>query len=285
MLIDTGQMAEPTQDASAAPSAEAEATPRAQLREMWPYLRDHRRSLIWVAIVSLFATAFAVVQPLMLQQLIDAVAAEEAVAGLVIVLVSVTLAEALSSGIQTYLLQSTAERVVLGVRRSVVRSLLALPVRVFDSRRVGDLMSRVGADTTLLRSVVTSGVFEIISSTLMFVAAVILMLVIDPLLFALTLGTVLLGVSAAFVLGRRMREASKDAQEAVGAMSSSVERALSGIRTIKASTAEDREAELIDRDARSAYRAGVRLATLSAVINPIMSLCLPRLRHQVRSID
>ncbi len=267
-------MAERTEDAITAQApAEGEA-PRAHLREMWPYLREHRTSLVWVAITSLFATAFAVIQPLMLQQLINSVGAGEAVGSLVGLLIAVTLAEALFSGVQTYLLQTTAERVVLGVRRSVVRSLLSLPVKVFDSRRVGDLMSRVGADTTLLRSVVTSGVFEIISSTLMFVAAVVLMIIIDPLLFALTLGTVLIGVSAAFVLGRRVRVASKDAQEAVGAMSSSVERALSGIRTIKAAVAEDREAELIDKDARSAYRAGVRLAVLSAIINPLMSICL-----------
>lgn len=248
--------------------------PRAQLREMWPYLREHRRALILVAVTSLFATVFAVVQPLMLQQLVNSVGAGEAIGGFLGLLIGVTLGQALFSGLQTFLLQSTAERVVLGVRRSVVQSLLSLPVKVFDVRRVGDLMSRVGADTTLLRTVVTSGIFDIISSALMFTAAVVLMTILDPLLFGLTLTTVLIGVSAAFVLGRRVREASKDAQTAVGAMSSSVERALSGIRTIKAAVAEDREAELIDVDAKLAYRAGVRLAKLSAVIQPLMSICL-----------
>ncbi len=252
----------------------AEQAPQAPLREMWPYLREHRTALILVAIASLFATAFAVIQPLMLQRLVNSVGAGEAVGGFLTLLIVVTLLQALFSGAQTFLLQSTAERVVLGVRRSIVGSLLSLPVKVFDARRVGDLMSRVGADTTLLRTVVTSGIFDIVSSVLMFVAAVVLMIVIDPLLFALTLGTVLIGVSAAFILGRQVRQASKDAQEAVGAMSSSVERALSGIRTIKAAVAEDREAALIDRDAQSAYRAGVQLAKLSAIIQPLMGICL-----------
>lgn len=248
--------------------------PRAQLREMWPHLRQHRKALVLVAVTSLFATFFAVVQPLMLQQLVNSVGAGEAIGGFLGLLIGVTLGQALFSGLQTFLLESTAERVVLGVRRSIVHSLLSQPVKVFDVRRVGDLMSRVGADTTLLRTVVTSGIFDIISSTLMFAAAVVLMVIIDPLLFGLTLTTVLIGVSAAFVLGRRVRIASKDAQTAVGAMSSSVERALSGIRTIKAAVAEDREAELIDADAKLAYRAGVRLAKLSAVIQPLMSICL-----------
>lgn len=248
--------------------------PGAQLREMWPYLREHRVALVLVAVVSLFATGFAVVQPLMLQQLVNTVGEGGSAGGFLGLLIGVTLAQAVFGGLQQYLLQATAESVVLGVRRTIVRRLLSLPVPVFDARRVGDLMSRVGADTTLLRTVVTSGLFDVISSVLMFVAAVVLMTLIDPLLFVLTLGTVLLGMTVVLVLSRKVRRASKDAQDAVGSMSSSVERALSGIRTIKASVAEDREAELIDRDATTAYRAGVRLATLAAIIQPVMGICL-----------
>ncbi len=258
------------------PQAEEQGPDRsgAQLREMWPYLREHRVALVLVAVVSLFATAFAVVQPLMLQQLVNTVGEGGSATRFLLLLIGVTLAQAVFGGLQQYLLQRTAESVVLGVRRTIVRRLLSLPVPVFDARRVGDLMSRVGADTTLLRTVVTSGLFDVISSVLMFVAAVVLMTLIDPLLFALTLGTVLLGMTVVLVLSRKVRRASKDAQDAVGSMSSSVERALSGIRTIKASVAEDREAELIDRDATTAYRAGVRLATLAAVIQPLMGICL-----------
>ncbi len=267
-------MPDPIADADATITSGGTDESRAHLRDMWPYIREHKMALVWVALASLLATIFAVIQPLMLQQLVNSVGAGEAIGGFLWLLVGVTLGQALFQGLQTFLLQSTAERVVLGVRRSLVASLLSLPIKVFDARRVGDLMSRVGADTTLLRTVVTSGIFDIVSSVLMFVAAVVLMIWIDPLLFGLTLITVLIGVAVAFVLGTQVRHASKAAQEAVGAMSASVERSLSGIRTVKAAMAESREAELIDKDARSAYQAGVRLAKLSAVIEPVMSICL-----------
>ncbi len=267
-------MPDPIADADATITSDGTDESRAHLRDMWPYIREHKMALVWVALASLLATIFAVIQPLMLQQLVNSVGAGEAIGGFLWLLVGVTLGQALFQGLQTFLLQSTAERVVLGVRRSLVASLLSLPIKVFDARRVGDLMSRVGADTTLLRTVVTSGIFDIVSSVLMFVAAVVLMIWIDPLLFGLTLITVLIGVAVAFVLGTQVRHASKAAQEAVGAMSASVERSLSGIRTVKAAMAESREAELIDKDARSAYQAGVRLAKLSAVIEPVMSICL-----------
>src|SRR3712207_9162983 len=65
---------------------------------------------------------------------------------------------------QQYLLQRTAEGVVLSTRRRLVDRLLRLPVAEYDRRRTGDLMSRVGSDTTLLRATVTSGVVEVAGS-------------------------------------------------------------------------------------------------------------------------
>jgi ATP-binding cassette subfamily B protein/ATP-binding cassette subfamily C protein len=56
-----------------------------------------------------------------------------------------------------YLLQRTAEGLVLASRRRLAGHLLRLPIAEYDARRTGDLLSRVGADTTLLRAVITSG--------------------------------------------------------------------------------------------------------------------------------
>ncbi|MHA7191567.1 ABC transporter ATP-binding protein [Arthrobacter sp. MDT2-16] len=247
---------------------------RATLREFFPYLRGHVRVLVLVAVVSLISTGLAIAQPLMVQQLVNAVSASRPATTFVWLLVAVTLAGAVVAAAQAYLLQRTAESVVLSVRRSLVGQLLALPIREFDRRRVGDLISRVGSDTTLMRSVITSGLFEIVSSVLMFCAAVVLMLLIDPLLFGITLSAVLLGAGGVLFLGRIIRKRSRDVQDAVGSMTAAVERGLSGIRTIKASVAEQREAAVIDVEATRAYRAGIAMARLQAAVQPIMTICI-----------
>ena len=248
--------------------------PRATLREFFPYLRGHVRVLVLVAVVSLVSTGLSIAQPLMVQQLVNAVSANRPATVFVWFLVAITLGGAVFGAAQSYLLQRTAESVVLGVRRSLVGQLLALPVREFDRRRVGDLMSRVGSDTTLMRSVITSGLFEIVSSVLMFCAAVVLMVLIDPLLFGITLSAVLVGAGGVVFLGRLIRKRSRDVQDAVGSMTAAVERGLSGIRTIKASVAEDREAAVIDVEATTAYTAGIAMARLQAAVQPIMSICI-----------
>ncbi|PPB49349.1 ABC transporter [Arthrobacter pityocampae] len=248
--------------------------PRATLREFFPYLRGHVRVLVLVAVVSLVSTGLSIAQPLMVQQLVNAVSASRPATIFVWLLVAVTLSGAVFGAAQSYLLQRTAESVVLGVRRSLVGQLLALPVREFDRRRVGDLISRVGSDTTLMRSVITSGLFEIVSSVLMFCAAVVLMVLIDPLLFGITLTAVLVGAGGVVFLGRLIRKRSRDVQDAVGSMTAAVERGLSGIRTIKASVAEQREAAVIDVEATRAYDAGIAMARLQAAVQPIMSICI-----------
>ncbi|GAB3269922.1 ABC transporter ATP-binding protein [Arthrobacter pigmenti] len=247
---------------------------RASLREFLPYLRGHGRVLTAVVVVSLIATALAVAQPLMVQQLVNAVSANEPATLFLWLLVGITLTEAGFSAGQSYLLQRTAESVVLGLRRSLIGRMLNLPVGEFDRRRVGDLMSRVGTDTTLVRTVITSGLFEVLSSVLMFSAAVVLMVLLDPVLFSITLVAVLLGAGGVVLLGSLIRATSKEAQDAVGSMSAAVERGLTGIRTIKAAVAEDRESALIDRESVSAFRAGIKMAKLQAVVGPLMSICI-----------
>src|SRR5690625_4124549 len=210
----------------------------ASLRDLWPHVRSHRVVLVVVAVVSLVVTGLALVQPLMLQRVVDTVGtggAEGALSAAVLLLVVVTLAEAVGSAFQSYLLQRTAEGVVLGARRSLVGHLLRLPIVEYDRRRLGDLISRVGTDTTLLRAVVTSGLFEVVSSVLMFAGAVVLMALVDVVLLLITLLAVLVGAVGVIALGRAIRRTSERAQARVGDMTAAVERALSAIRTLRAS--------------------------------------------------
>jgi ABC-type multidrug transport system fused ATPase/permease subunit len=250
------------------------STERARLAELWPYVRDHTGVLAAIAAISLVATALALVQPLALQRVIDDVGSGSMLTPAITLLVAVTLGEAAFSAVQSYLLQRTAEGVVLGARRMLVAHLFRLPVAEYDRRRAGDLISRVGADTTLLRAVVTSGLFDIVSSVLMFFGAVALMAYVDLLLLLITLAAVIVGAVAVLGLGGAIRRASQRAQSSVGDMTASVERALGAIRTIRAAGATQRETERVGDAAASAYRAGVDMAKLQALVQPIVSLCI-----------
>ncbi|MFE0177221.1 ABC transporter ATP-binding protein [Streptomyces sp. NPDC059002] len=242
---------------------------RAGLRALLPYLRVHRAALVLVAVLSLLETGGTLAQPLLTRSVLDHIQAEESVATEVVLLIGVLTAVAVISGVRDFMLQRTAEGLVLTTRRWLVAHLLRLPIAEYDLRRTGDLLSRVGADTTLLRAVVTSGLLESVTSVVMVVGSAIAMAVLDLPLFAAAVGGILVGLLAVLALARRMRSASHRAQMRMGDMTASVDRALSAVRTIRASGAEERESAVIDKDAQAAHDAGLDVGRLQALITPI----------------
>ncbi|HEV8565682.1 MAG TPA: ABC transporter ATP-binding protein [Actinoplanes sp.] len=241
---------------------------RVGLPALLPYLRGHRGTLAVVALLSLISAGASLVQPVLVRTVLDGIQASRPVAGAVALLVGLLLVGAALGGVRDYLLQRTAEGLVLTTRRRLARHLLRLPIAEYDRRRTGDLLSRVGADTTLLRAVVTSGLFEVVTGALMVVGATIAMLVLDPLLFGVAVVGLGLGLSVAVTVSRRVRGLSEEAQARLGEMTSAVERAISAARTIRASRAEEREAESVGRSAGESYAAGMRVARLQALVEP-----------------
>lgn len=244
------------------------AAKRVGLPALLPYLRMHRGTLAVVAALSLFTAGAALVQPILIRTVLDGISASRPIAGAVAVLVALLLAGAAIDGVRDYLLQRTAEGLVLTTRQRLARHLLRLPIAEYDIRRTGDLLSRVGADTTLLRAVVTSGLFEIVTGAVMVVGATVAMLVLDPLLFGVAAAGLAVGMTVAITVSRRVRNLSEQTQARLGEMTSAIERAISAARTIRASGAEDREASTVGRSATEAYQAGMRVARLQALIGP-----------------
>ncbi|MFA4896200.1 MULTISPECIES: ABC transporter ATP-binding protein [Microbacterium] len=248
--------------------------PRATFRQLLPFLFEHKKTLIVVAILSVFGAATSLVQPLLVGQVIAAVQANETLGILVWLLVGFVLISSVISGYQHYLLQRTGTAVVHSSRRQLIARILHLPIREFDARRTGDLVSRVGTDTTLLYAVLTQGLADAVGSAILFLGALIAMLIIDPILLLLIV--VVIGISLAVVvmLSGRIRTASSAQQVKVGELASAVERAVGSIRTVRASGATEREAESVSSLAGEAYGLGVRIAKVSALVVPISGIAL-----------
>ncbi len=220
------------------------------------------------------SAAGALAQPALVARVIGAVGSGRPLLPVVSVLVVVLLAASALGAFQQYLLQRTAEGVVLTTRQLLADRLLRLPVAEYDRRRTGDLMSRMGADTTLLRATVTSGVVDVAGSVVLGVGAVIAMALVDVWLLLLTLVSVSVGLTVVVLAARGVRRLSRQAQEEVGAMTAAVERALSAVRTIRASGATAREVATVGGSARRAFDAGVRLARLESLITPAGSIAV-----------
>jgi len=248
--------------------------PRAKFSQLLPYLLEHKRVLGFVVALSLLAAGASLAQPLLVQQVVERVQAGETLGNLVWVLVALVVLAALLSGFQHYLLQRTGTSVVLSARTQLVRRILRLPISEFDTRRTGDLVSRVGSDTTLLYAVITQGLVDAIGGAVLFVGALIAMLVIDPVLLGLTVLVIAVSVVTVVLLSGRIRIVSRKQQEKVGDLAAAVERAISAIRTVRASNATEREIVKIEKEAQGAWDMGVKVAKISALVVPVAGIAL-----------
>ncbi|KOX24200.1 ABC transporter ATP-binding protein [Nocardiopsis sp. NRRL B-16309] len=251
-----------TDDVTAPPG---KAPPKAPLRRLWDYARPHWRVLVVGTVFSFLGGATSLAQPLMARYVIDALGAGEPIMRPVLALTAVIVGGAVIGAFGAFLLERTGQGIVLDVRRNLVGALVRLRVSEVDRLKPGDLVARLTADTTLLRSVATSGLTEIVSSSILLVGGVAIMVFLDWRLFLVTAAMiVVVGLLMGVVLPR-IDAATQAAQAALGEMGSHLERVFGAFRTVKASSAEDVETTRLDLAAQESWRRGIAVAGWTAV--------------------
>ncbi|WSJ91359.1 ABC transporter ATP-binding protein/permease [Streptomyces sp. NBC_01304] len=246
-----------------------EKPPKLSARETWRALyrhfRPHRGVVALGALFTLVGAATGLAQPLAAKALVDRLGGGDSVAGILVVLTGLVVLGTAIESVGAYILERTAESVVLAARRSLIGRLLRLRLPEVERTQPGDLMSRVTSDTTLLRAVTTQSVVSAVSGGLTFLATVVLMGLMDAVLLGVTLGVIVLIGGAVTLVMPKIAQATARSQEAVGTISTALERAFGAFRTVKASGAEQREAAVVQDAAQEAWRHGVRSAKWQAV--------------------
>jgi ABC-type multidrug transport system fused ATPase/permease subunit len=238
---------------------------RARWRVMYGYVRPHRLALLTGGLLSLLTAATGLALPLVVRALIDDLGHHQSVAELLLLMTGLVVANAALGAVGGYVLRRTAESVVLAARRRLVDRLLGLTISGLDRAEPGDLMSRVSSDTTLLRDVTTGSIVGVVTGGLTLIATLVLMSLLDPVLFGVTVGVFSLAAVVIGVVVPRIGRAARRAQDSVGVMGAALERMLGAFRTVKASGAEQREGQRIHAAAREAWRADIRAAKWEAI--------------------
>jgi len=211
------------------------------LKPLLPYaLRQKRR--IALAFVALSAAAGATLAlPLAVRGMIDhGFSAENAGAvnsyfGMMVLVVG---ALALASGVRYYLVMTIGERVVADLRTELFRHLSRLDASFFDVSKTGELLSRLTADTTQIKSTFGSSASVALRNLFMFIGAIVLMVISSPKLSGLVLVAIPLIVVPLIVSGRVVRGRSRHAQDTLAEASAYAAENLSAVRTMQACGAQ-----------------------------------------------
>ncbi|MFD7017318.1 ABC transporter ATP-binding protein [Streptomyces sp. NPDC059161] len=238
---------------------------RETFKALYAYARPHRWVIALGLLCALIGAAGGLLQPLATKALVDRLQSGQTIATILLSLTALLLVGMVSEALGTYVLERTAHSVVLSARRSLIGRLLRLRLTEVERIPPGDLMSRVTSDTTLLRAVTTRAIVSGATGAVAFVAAIVMMAVLDAVLLGVTFGVLLLvGMGVALVMPK-ISQATGRSQEAVGELSSGLERAFGAFRTVKASGAEERETARMQAAAQRAWQHGVKSAKWEAV--------------------
>jgi ATP-binding cassette subfamily B protein len=260
------------------PPADALPRRRARVRPAWrlllAHIGPHRWMLLAGGLLGFLGGLAALAQPMIAKLAVDSLGQQRSLVGPVALLTALTVGGALLSAAGSYLLGRASESVVLSARSGLVSQLLRLRVGALDHLKPGDLLARVTSDTTLLRSVGSYGLVHSVNATFLLVGSVVLMAMLDLVLLGVTLVVLALNGLAVLLVVPRIRRATERSQAAVGRMGSVLERSLGGLRTVKASGAEDEEIASVDRAARRAWRRGVEVTRWTALMEASAGLAV-----------
>ncbi|SDY40964.1 ATP-binding cassette, subfamily B/ATP-binding cassette, subfamily C [Amycolatopsis xylanica] len=247
---------------------------RAGFRDLLRLTAGHRGTLTLAIALTVSASGLGMLQPLLVRHGIDSVGTAPLSWWFVAGIAGLFLVQAAVDGLGLFLLERSGERVVLGVRRRLIARLLRLRLPAYEDHRLGDLISRLSVDTTVLRDVVSTASVQLVAGGLTGLGTAVLMLLLDPVLFGMVAATVSVAAVVVIALLGRLRTAGELTQRGVGEMTADLERALGAIRMVRANRAEAREERRIGERAESAFAAGVRAARLTSVMTPAVELAI-----------
>ena len=230
-------------DAAAAPIAPP-AKRRVALRplaSLLPYVRRYRWRAIFALAALILAALTTLILPVAVRRMIDFGFTARGIAlidSYFLVMIGVAAVLALSSALRYYLVTTIGERIVADLRGDVFAHLTSLSSAFFDEARTGDLISRLTADTTQIKSAVGTSVSIALRNLVLFVGASAMMVVTSPRLSSFVLAAIPIIVLPLYAFGRAVRRRSRFAQDTLADASAYAAELIGAVRVLQAFTNE-----------------------------------------------
>ena len=207
-----------------------------------PYVMRYRGMVAGAVVFLALAAATTLALPAAVRQMVDHGFKQQdgssinTTFGLLVVMAVVL---ALASALRYYFVITIGERIVSDLRRDVFNHVIRLSPAFFDVNQSGEIVSRLTADTTQIKSAVGATASLALRNTILCLGAVGMMIVTSPKLSAMVLATIPLIVFPLVAFGRSVRARSRAAQDTLASASAFAGETIAATRTVQAFTGED----------------------------------------------
>ncbi len=238
-----------------------------------PYVARYRGRAVLAFISLTVAAITTLVVPIAVRRMIDFGFSPEGIAlinSYFSVMIAIVAVLAAASASRFYLVMTIGERIVADLRRDVFAHLVSLSPAFFDSARSGELVSRLTADTTQIKSAVGASVSIALRNIMLFIGATAMMVITSPKLSGFVLLAIPLIVIPLVAFGRWVRRLSRNAQDTLADASAYASELIGAIRTVQAYTSERLATGRFSGEVEQAYEAARNSTRARAVLTLII---------------
>ena len=257
----------------------ATATPRPSrrigaLRGLWPFLKPHRALAVgWLLFLGLSSGA-SLVLPLAFRHIIDkgfGHSSQAVINETFIALFGVAVVLAVATAARYFCITLLSERALASLRQTLYAQVIRLDVGFFERSRVGELLSRLSADTEVVQALIGSGVSVALRSVVMLIGASAMMVWTAPSLAGLTALVIPAVMLPILVFGRRVQKLSRASQDRLADAAAIANETLNASTAVKAYARENIESTrysnaILRALATARRRIGMRALLTMAVI-------------------
>ncbi|HJT58950.1 MAG TPA: ABC transporter ATP-binding protein [Ktedonobacteraceae bacterium] len=192
------------------------------------------------------------------------------IATVLLILLGLYVISAIFMYIQQYIMAGVAQRTMYQLRREVDEKISRLPLKYFDTRTHGEIMSRAVNDMDNLTTTLQQSITQLITSAVTLVGVIVMMLTISPLLSLIVVLTLPLSLLITVGIAKRSQEYFRRQQRTLGELNGHVEEMFAGHKIVKAFGREGQSIDEFDKRNEKLYDAGWRAQFVSGIIMPLM---------------
>ncbi|PIE11209.1 MAG: ABC transporter [Rhodobacterales bacterium] len=242
------------------------------LSALWPFLAPYKLMLAGALIALILTAGISLVLPLAVRRVVDnfetsASALLDSYFGAALAIVALL---AVGTALRYYLVTRLGERVVADIRKAVFARMISMSPSFFEKIMTGEVLSRITTDTTLILSVIGSSVSVALRNLLILIGGLCLLVWTSAKLTGLVLLIVPAIIVPIVVLGRRLRQLSRENQDWIANSSGNASEALLSVQAVQAFTHEGRSRARFDTVTEKSFGAAKRRIGTRAMMTAIV---------------
>lgn len=255
------------------------------LRKLLAYLAPNKTGIIAVVALAVLSTLFAIFGPKILGQatnkLFEGLTLKffvpgasvdwQGIATILLTMLGLYAASAAFSYIQQWIMAGIAQRTVMRMRTDVSAKLSRLPLKFFDGRTHGEILSRVTNDIDNVSTTLSQSATQLLSSLITIAGILVMMFTISPLLTLIGIVTLPVAGLLTAQVGKRSRKHFAGQQKSIGELTGHVEEMFAGHRIVKAFGREEESKRKFEEANSRLYEHGWKAQFVSGLIMPLMN--------------